>query len=156
MLYRAINSRQLVEFYYHGGSRLAEPYCVGVYLPSDKVDNEVLICYQTEGYVEIGESLGWKMFRLAEIREAKIIKQNFRVRSEYDTDTPKMTAIRCGVLAGAVGNTTVIKEKIPAAESPLTHNELMKRFRFTHPFFWLARKTIDIGCAIRGRTEDDK
>ncbi|MFC1917311.1 hypothetical protein ACFLXH_01490 [Chloroflexota bacterium] len=154
ILCMAVHAKQLVEFYYHGGSRLVEPYCVGVSLPSDRVDNEVLICYQTSGYVEIGESLGWKMFRLVEIMEAKIIKQTFQMRSEYDTDIPGMVTIRCCVLDGEAENTRVIRGKVPVVESSLTHNELMRRFRFSHPFFWLAKKTIDIGCAIMGKADD--
>ena len=75
ILCTAVHTRQLVEFYYHGGVRLVEPHCVGVFLPSARVDNEALVCYQTDGYVELGEYLGWKLFRLAEIAEVKVLEQ---------------------------------------------------------------------------------
>ena len=38
----AINSRRIIEFYYHGGYRTVEPFCLGIVMAGD-ADNESLL-----------------------------------------------------------------------------------------------------------------
>jgi hypothetical protein len=147
----AITSCRPVEFYYHGGFRLAEPYGIGVWLPSDRVDNEILICYQSGGYVGLGEPLGWKMFRLREIHEAKIILEGFQVRPEYRSFTENLASIRCCVTAPGKESGAGAAAPARIKEPSLSHNEMMRRFRSGHPLVRFARKAAGIGCAILKR-----
>ena len=64
----AIKTRRIIEFYYHGGYRKAEPFCLGVVMAGE-ADNESLLCYQTGGYSEYGNLVGWKLFRSSEISD---------------------------------------------------------------------------------------
>ena len=143
----AIRSRHLIEFYYNGGSRLAEPFCYGEIAPGD---NEVLECYQVSGYSEFGEPVGWKLFRVSEISGLEIDGEQFSgVRPEYDPHNSVMTTIYCCVSMDGEGESTLEKPVKPAQDidreiptftnqkqyvSPFQrHNELMKTFRISHP-----------------------
>jgi len=140
----AIKSRRVIEFYYHGGFRTVEPYCLGVVL-SGEADNESLLCYQIGGYSELLQPYGWKLYRASEISELEISKERFSGdRDGYDPDNLEMTTIYCCVSpgTGADGGAEPAPkvEKMPYYETPpkpmplyLTHNELMRRFRLSHP-----------------------
>ena len=145
----AIKSRRVTEFYYHGGFRSVEPFCLGVIMPS-QADNESLLCYQVGGYSEYGNTVGWKLYRASEISDLEITHEEFSGdRAGYDPDNPKVTTIYCRVTKGTGGEVRAeepvvpvpkIERKIPRYEIPrkqtivfLTHNELMRRFRLTHP-----------------------
>jgi len=135
----AIKSRRVIEFYYHGGFRTAEPFCLGVIM-SDGADNESLLCYQVGGHGEYGNTVGWKLFRASEISDLEITGERFSGdRPGYDPDNLGMTTIYCCVSIGAEPVRNVARE-IPYYETRreqtadyLTHNELMRRFRFSHP-----------------------
>ena len=137
----AIRSRRVIEFYYHGGYRTVEPFCLGVVLDTD-ADNESLICYQTGGFSELREVVGWKLYRASEMEDIEVLNEQFSGnRPGYDPDNIDMAVIRCYVIP-----VEEVKKEEPKViplvafseiERPepwyLTHNELMRRFRFTHP-----------------------
>ena len=135
----AIKSRRVIEFYYHGGFRTAEPFCLGVIM-SGEADNESLLCYQVGGYSEYGNTVGWKLFRASEISDLEITGERFSGdRPGYDPDAVEMTTVYCCVSIGAEP-VLKIERGIPSSEMPreqtavyLTHNELMRRFRLSHP-----------------------
>ena len=151
----AIKSRRVMEFFYHGGYRTVEPFCLGLVMSGD-ADNESLLCYQIGGYSELREPVGWKLYRASEIENMEITAEHFGGdRPGYDPDSVDMKTIYCCVTPGVesavrarelpktspVPSFEVPKiEPLPGYEAPqkpvarlLTHNELMRMFRFTHP-----------------------
>jgi len=140
----AIESRRVIEFYYHGGYRTVEPFCLGVVM-SGEADNESLLCYQLGGYSELREVVGWKLYRASEMEDIGITAGHFTGdRPGYDPDDLGMATIYCcvspGVYAEAGTKEAPKVAPVPCYAVPekpvsvfLTHNELMRRFRFTHP-----------------------
>jgi hypothetical protein len=136
----AIKSRRVIEFYYHGGFRTAEPFCLGVVM-SGEADNESLLCYQIGGHSEYGNTVGWKLYRASEISDLVITRERFNGdRPGYDPDNLEMATVYCSVSIGADAEYGAEETGKPHYETPrkqaaaeLTHNELMRRFRFTHP-----------------------
>lgn len=133
----AIKSRRIIEFYYHGGYRTVEPFCLGMVI-SGGVDNESLVCYQTGGFSELREVVGWKLYRASEMEDIEISNEQFGGdRPGYDPNDLDMAVVRCYVTpvktapkAAVVPTNVELQEPEPRN---LTHNELMRRFRFTHP-----------------------
>lgn len=140
----AIRARRVIEFFYHGGYRTVEPFCLGLVM-SGEADNESLLCYQIGGFSELREVVGWKLYRASEMTDIEISNERFTGdRPGYDPDAVEMATIYCCVtpLAEAVAKAPEILkvEPVPQPEkrrepvgSLLTHNELMRRFRFGHP-----------------------
>jgi predicted DNA-binding transcriptional regulator YafY len=90
----AIRNKQVLEFYYDGGSRLVEPFCHGV----STAGNEVLRGFQTGGYSKSGNSHTWKMFRVDEISSISIKNEKFTGnRPHYNPNDKGMTKIHCNV-----------------------------------------------------------
>jgi len=135
----AIKSRRIIEFYYHGGYRTVEPFCLGEVM-SGEGDNESLLCYQVAGFSELREVVEWKLYRASEMEDIAVLNEQFSGdRPGYDPDSVEMVVIYCCVTpvkgkpeatAAAVPNHGGIQE---AGSRYLTHNELMRRFRFIHP-----------------------
>ena len=143
----AIRARRVIEFYYHDGYRTAEPYALGVTMQGD-ADNESLICYQTGGHSDLNKAAGWKLYRASEMEEIIIKKEPFTGdRPGYDPDDIDMVKVFCSVrqeqpaIKKAVAAPRPLKvEPQPALAAVekqsliyLTHNELMRQFRLTHP-----------------------
>jgi hypothetical protein len=133
----AIRSRRVIEFYYHGGYRTVEPFCLGVVM-SGEGDNESLLCYQTGGFSELREVVGWKLYRASEMEDIEILNEQFSGdRPGYDPDDIEIAVLRCYVVPVKEGQEAVAASARKKPEKPdslaLTHNELMRRFRFTHP-----------------------
>ena len=144
----AISSRQLIEFRYHGGTHLVEPFCLGVVMSGD-ADNESLLCYQISGYSEFGEAVGWKLFRYSEISNMEATSEHFTgIRPGYDPDNLGMMTIHCSISMNTVDGSEPEKaerlaqndtteslsddKRQTCAVLPLTHNECMRRFRLSH------------------------
>lgn len=90
----AIRSRQVIRFYYNGGFRIAEPFCYGI----SKAGHELLRAYQTGGYSESGEPVGWKLFRVSQISSLTLTDQRFAgARPDYNPRDPAMETIFCCV-----------------------------------------------------------
>jgi len=94
MICSAIQSRQVIRFYYNGGFRTVEPFCYGV----STAGNEVLRAYQTGGYSESGNPVGWKLFRVSEISSLTTTGEKFfGIRPDYNPQDSAMTTIYCHV-----------------------------------------------------------
>jgi hypothetical protein len=139
----AVKSQRIIEFYYHGGYRTVEPFCLGVVM-SGEADNESLLCYQVGGYSELREVVGWKLYRASEMEDIGLTAEHFTGdRPGYDSDEVGMTTVYCSVSPGIYAEVRTKEatkiEPVPdyVSKKPvsvfLTHNELMRRFRFTHP-----------------------
>jgi hypothetical protein len=90
----AIGSKKVIEFYYDGGARIAEPFCYGI----NRKNNEVLCAYQIGGYSSSGNPEGWKLFKVSEISSLKVTDIVFDGdRKEYNPNDKRMTEIFCNV-----------------------------------------------------------
>lgn len=133
----AIRQLRKLEFFYHGGFRTVEPYALGVVLKGD-ADNESLICYQTDGFNDLKEVAGWKLYRMSEMEDIEILKESFKGdRPGYEPDTLQMRSIVCCV--------RLKKKMAPVVQIPvityLPHNEVMTKFRYSHPVLTPALRT---------------
>jgi hypothetical protein len=107
---------------------------------STEADNESLLCYQTGGFSELREVVGWKLYRASEMEDIEVFKEQFGGdRPGYDPNNLDMAILRCYVTpvkaAPKVEAAPASVDKAVQKKEPryLTHNELMRRFRFTHP-----------------------
>ena len=144
-LWAAIQARRIIKFYYHGGYRTVEPFALGV-VRHGAADNESLICYQTEGFSELQDVVGWKLYRASEIEELHVSQEQYTGdRPGYDPDDIKMVEVFCCVrpekpALKATETPGPLKVEgqppgiLPLKPAPkaLTHNELMRKFRITH------------------------
>jgi hypothetical protein len=143
----AIRQLRAIEFYYHGGYRTVEPFALGIVLPGD-ADNESLICWQTGGFSELREVVGWKLYRESEMEDIVVRNDEFNgERPNYDPDNIGLWQVICCVRTGRRAEPAPAPTPLPVIESApepppepaplyvryLTHNELMARFRFAHP-----------------------
>ncbi|MDT0641818.1 hypothetical protein RM553_03135 [Zunongwangia sp. F363] len=86
----AIENGNLLEFTYHEHYRLVEPHRYGMF----KSGNQILLAYQIKGTGEKSEIPGWKMFRVAEIKNLKISNSGFTgTRPGYETGKTDMELI---------------------------------------------------------------
>ena len=149
-LWASIQARRIIEFYYHGGYRVVEPFALGIVMYGG-ADNESLLCYQMSGYSDLNEAVGWKLYRTSEMENIEVKREQFSGdRPGYDPDKIDMVKIYCCITpVKETENEIRVTPKeepkvklapLPAYELPrepvinsLTHNELMRKFRFTHP-----------------------
>jgi hypothetical protein len=116
----AIDSKQIVRFYYQGEFRLVEPFCLGMMSP-DK--NMVLKCYQVGGYSKFGQPVGWKLFRFSEISNLAVTDDHFTgARPGYDPNDLEMEPIYCQVDLSKVPEEKAPEEKVEEPRKPLSRS----------------------------------
>lgn len=94
MICSAINSKKVLRMYYDGGYRTIEPFCHGI----STAMNEVLRGYQTDGYSESGNGIGWKLMKVSDMMNVSIEKDSFEGnRPEYNPNDSAMTQIHCHI-----------------------------------------------------------
>ena len=88
ILIAAIKGRRLVSIWYDPGVRVVEPHALGY-----GSDGQVLLrAFQVTGASASGQPVHWKLFRLDQIRDAKLNGASFRrPRPEYLRDDRAMT-----------------------------------------------------------------
>ncbi|MFG0251325.1 MAG: WYL domain-containing protein [Phycisphaerales bacterium JB038] len=69
---QAIRERKLLEFWYHGSSRVAEPHVYGV-----QGGERHLLTFQVGGVSRSGRLPGWRRFRLAEMSSIRVLPEQF-------------------------------------------------------------------------------
>lgn len=69
---RAIANRQLLQFYYAGGTRIVEPHCHGITTEG----YPGLRAYQTRGFSSAG-TMGWKLFDLSKAIDIVVLSETF-------------------------------------------------------------------------------
>ncbi len=90
----AIRSKRVIRFFYDGGFRTVEPFCHG----ESKDGNALLRAYQTAGYSESGQTVGWKLFRLDNMSSLAVTDEIFSGRRpEYNPEEPAMVTICCRI-----------------------------------------------------------
>lgn len=94
LIYRAINSRFVLQFWYNGGTRIVEPFCYGI----DLEGNELLRGYQIGGYNETGKKGEWKLFKVEKVMSLEVTNQHFTgERPNYRPRDPDMETIYCHI-----------------------------------------------------------
>jgi len=84
----------VASFYYEGGMRTVEPHCHGI----STAGNEVLRGYQTGGYSESGNPVGWKLFEVARIQNMSQTGDVFGSnRPHYNPNDESMRVVHCHV-----------------------------------------------------------
>ena len=148
----AISSKHVITFYCRGGFRFMEPHCLGVLSDGD----EALLSYQVGGYDRFDAPIGWKLFRSSDISRLGITHEHFTYKKPetglgYDSRYSAFTTIYCQIQPGMNDESKPIipakpeesiknesldyeqhEEHVPAV---LTHNERMRKFRFSHIIF---------------------
>lgn len=93
----AIRQLRTIEFYYRGGIRTVEPFALGIVM-SDRADNLSLLCYQTGGFSELMEVIGWKLYRVSEMEDLEVMREKFKGnRPGYAPDGLQMSQVICCV-----------------------------------------------------------
>ena len=77
----------MLQLTYEWGYRTVEPYAYGL----GKENQELLRAFQTGGASESGDPVGWKLFKVDEIRRVTLLGETFRARQEYRRDDKAMT-----------------------------------------------------------------
>ena len=139
----AINARRPIAFYYRGGERTAEPFCLGLVHRGGR-RNVSLLCYQTGGYAELAAEGGWKLYRAREIEDLAVGREEFvGDRPGYDPDTIPMYRVYCRVVPTRRWRGPAARsieelvhgtlDEAPGEQVPPSHDELMHLFRRMHP-----------------------
>ena len=86
----AIQSKALISFDYDGYRRVVEPHTLGIDLKGHKA----LCAYQVSGGSSSGESRGWKLFHVDEMRGVTTLPETFSsARSGYRRGDTRFTTI---------------------------------------------------------------
>lgn len=89
----AINTQNVIEFYYDGEIRVVEPHCLGITTKG----NLSLRAYQIDGYSSSGK-LGWKLYNLDKTDSIKVLDETFdEPRNGYNPNDSAMTEIVCSI-----------------------------------------------------------
>jgi hypothetical protein len=95
----AIRQLRPVEFYYMHGYRTVEPFALGIVL-SDNRDNMSILCWQTAGFSDLNEILGWKLYRVSDMEDIVVQKEHFTgIRPGYAPENLEMAQVICCVPA---------------------------------------------------------
>ena len=90
----AIQRRAVIQFYYDGGTREVEPHCHG----TSTAGNEPLRGYQTAGYSKSGNSVGWKLFDVSQMRNIERTGEIFaHNQPQYNPNDRGMKVVHCHV-----------------------------------------------------------
>jgi|WetSurMetagenome_2_1015567.scaffolds.fasta_scaffold174298_1 hypothetical protein len=95
----AIRNLRPMEFYYLHGYRTVEPFALGVVL-TEKQDNLSLLCWQTSGFSDLNETVGWKLYRVSDMEDMAVQNEHFTgIRPGYDPENLEMAQVICCVPA---------------------------------------------------------
>ena len=90
---KAITNKNVIEFYYDGGTRIVEPHCYGIH---NDTGNELLCGYQTGGYSKSGNLPDWRLYTIPEISGLRITDDQFsNARHGYKPNDSRMSRIFC-------------------------------------------------------------
>jgi predicted DNA-binding transcriptional regulator YafY len=90
----AIKEHRVIRFTYEGGVRIVEPYAHGV----SHENNEVVRCWQKEGFSSSGNPQGWKLFEVIKMTGLAVTQEIFHPsRSGYRRGDSAMRSIICEI-----------------------------------------------------------
>ncbi len=90
----AIQGRAILRFFYGGGTPTVEPHCHGI----SRADNEVLRAWQTDGFSESGDPVGWKLSEVRQITDLNQAGTAFSSnRPGYSPNDKYMKSVHCRV-----------------------------------------------------------
>jgi hypothetical protein len=117
-LWAAVQARRILEFNYHGGHCIVEPFALGITRYGDP-DNESLICYQTTGPPGTNVSEGWRTYRTSEIRNLKVAAAQFAGdRPGYNLNRIDMVKVFCCVRPPRPPPVKAVKTRAPPEVKP--------------------------------------
>lgn len=88
---KAIENKNLLEFYYEGGLRVVEPHCHGLTTKG----NPAVRAYQVDGYSSSGR-FDFKMFDLSKASSLRVLEETFDgPRDRYNKGDKGMSVIFC-------------------------------------------------------------
>lgn len=158
----SIQQLRPIEFYYMYAYRTVEPFALGIVL-TDRQDNLSLLCWQTSGFSDINETVGWKLYRVSDMEDIEVQNDHFTgIRPGYDPENLEMVQVICCVPKAEKSEEPVpppVMAPVPQPEPRLvettppvsrenqlfpppqfrpivrvlSHNQLMERFRYAHP-----------------------
>ena len=107
----AIRQLRPIEFYYQHGYRTVEPFALGIVL-TDHEDNLSLLCWQTSGFSDLNEIVGWKLYRVSDMEDIEVQNSHFTgIRPGYDPENLEMVQVICCV-------PRVEQPEVPVAVAP--------------------------------------
>jgi hypothetical protein len=93
----AIKQLRPIEFYYQHGYRTVEPFALGIVL-TDHEDNLSLLCWQINGFSDLNEIVGWKLYRVSDMEDIEVQNTHFTgIRPGYEPDALEMVQVICCV-----------------------------------------------------------
>jgi hypothetical protein len=93
----AIRQLRPIEFYYQHGYRTVEPFALGIVL-TDHEDNLSILCWQTSGFSDLNEIVGWKLYRVSDMDDIEVQNAHFTgIRPGYEPDALEMVQVICCV-----------------------------------------------------------
>jgi len=89
---QAIEQGRVIRFHYDGGTRDVEPHVHGF----GQDGAELMRGYQVSGFSRSGQTTGWKLFRLDEVRAMALTDRSFAsARDGYEPNDPLLASIHC-------------------------------------------------------------
>lgn len=85
----AINEQRLLSLWWEGGERIVQPHAYGI----NARDNEMLRCWQIDGYSKSGRVPGWKPLLTEEAHSFTILEDTFEPHRQYRQNDKHMTEI---------------------------------------------------------------
>ncbi len=90
LIKNAIEHKRLLRFYYDDGLRVVEPFCYGL----SSAGHQVLRAYQVAGYSKSGPPVGWRLYKLSDMKNIALADERFEIiRPGYNPNDSGMTQI---------------------------------------------------------------
>jgi hypothetical protein len=97
LLRQALQERRVVQFRYHGFSRLVEPHALGRVTEGRRA----LLGWQVSGGSASEPPPGWRTFLLADIEAPELRRATFTPRPDYRPETSRLKPIEAEVTPAA-------------------------------------------------------
>ena len=92
---KAIENKNVIEFFYNGQRRVIEPYCYGIHKDTG---NEVLRAYQIGGFSSSGKIYEWKLYIVSKMSGIVVLDKRFKnPRPSYKMNDSTMATIFCQI-----------------------------------------------------------
>jgi predicted DNA-binding transcriptional regulator YafY len=96
-LRQALVERRVVQFKYHGHTRVVEPHALG-HVSEERL---ALLGWQVSGGSASEPPPGWRTFVLAEIQSLRRLRKTYTPRADYRPQTTQLKSIEAEVATGA-------------------------------------------------------
>lgn len=90
---KAIDSHDVIVFFYDGGERTVEPYIHGLSIAG----HELMRGYQIGGFSHSSEDSGWRLFEVEKMGAIARTETKFHTRPDYSRNDSKIVSIHCRI-----------------------------------------------------------